>query len=106
MVSLDAAAALALALPEASEQPYHGIPSFRVAGKIFANLPDEDHMHIMLGEDEIQEAVNAFPNACEEKLWGKKTGALRVTLSRIKDGDLKLLLQDAWRRRAPKRLGD
>jgi len=30
---------LALALPETVEQDHHGIPSFRVRGKIFATAP-------------------------------------------------------------------
>ena len=44
---------LALALPEAVEQDHHGRPSFRVGGKIFATLWDEEHMNVMLDEGGI-----------------------------------------------------
>ena len=104
MVSSAAAISLALALPEATEQPYHGVPSFRVSGKMFANLPDDDHMHLMLDEEEIRAAVDLFPSACEEKWWGKKLAALRVKLSGKEEGDLRTLLRSAWPRRAPKKL--
>jgi len=103
MASLDAARSLALGLPEATEQPYHGFPSFRVGGKIFANLPDHDHMHLMLSEEEIREAVASF-EGCEEQWWGKKLSALRITLSLLDEGDLGGLLVAAWRRRASKTL--
>jgi hypothetical protein len=101
MVSADAARDLALALPHTTEEPYHGFPSFRVAGKLFANLPDDEHMHLMLGEDEIREAVSSFPDACEEKMWGKKLAAVRVSLSDIDEADLNGLLLAGWQRRAP-----
>ncbi|MBL4847961.1 MAG: hypothetical protein JKY65_20795 [Planctomycetes bacterium] len=104
MVDSDAARTLALALPDTTEQPYHGIPSFRVAEKVFANLPDEEHMHIMLGEGEIREAASAHPDACQEQMWGKKLAALRVSLPNIEEPDLNGLLLAAWQRRAPTQL--
>lgn len=103
MSSLDFARSISLGFPEATEEPYHGVPSFRVGGKIFANAPDSEHLHLMLGEDEIREAVSAF-EGCEEKWWGKKLSALRVTLATIEEEDLAGLLLSAWRRRASKTL--
>lgn len=38
MVSHEQLRRIALALPDAIEQDHHGRPSFRVAGKIFADL--------------------------------------------------------------------
>lgn len=105
MASTESARSLALGLPEAVEQPYHGVPSFRVAGKIFANLPDEDHIHLMLPEEEIREAVASF-EGCEEQWWGKKLAALRGTLSLLDEEDLAGLLLAAWRQRAPRDLQD
>jgi len=103
MATLEAARSLALGLPEAVEQPYHGFPSFRVGGKIFANLPDDEHMHLMLSEEEIREAVAAF-EGCEEQWWGKKLAALRIALPLLDEDDLGGLLVAAWRRRASKSL--
>lgn len=104
MVSDVTASSLALAFPDAVEAPYHGIPAFKVSGKMFANLPDADRMHLILDEEEIRGAVSLFPGACEEVWWGKELAALRVTLSEIDEDELRGLLEDAWRRRAPKKL--
>ena len=53
MVTVADARRVALSLPEAVEQDHHGRPSFRVAGKIFATLWDEDHMNVMVDEPGI-----------------------------------------------------
>ena len=55
---------LALGLPEVTEQDHHGIASFRVGGKIFATIPDVDHMRVMLDENEIRAAVAEDRDAC------------------------------------------
>jgi hypothetical protein len=95
---------LALSLPEAVEQDHHGRPSFRLAGKIFATLWDEEHMNVMLDEPGIRTAVEAYPAICAEVWWGKRLAAVRVDL-RAADGELLAdLLADAWERRAPARL--
>ena len=104
MVSLEQARQLALAFPEAVEQDHHGRPSFRVAGKIFATLWDEDHMNVMLDEGGILTAVQANQQTCEEVWWGKRLAAVRVGL-RHADADLLAdLLSDAWENKAPRRL--
>jgi len=104
MVSEKQARQLALALPEAVEQDHHGRPSFRVAGKIFATLWDEDHMNVMLDEGGILTAVESDRETFEEVWWGKRLTAVRVDL-RCADGQmLAELLSDAWEGKAPKRL--
>ena len=82
MVSVDQARSLALALPEAVEQDHHGKPSFRVGGKIFATLWDEEHMNVMVDPDGIRTAVQAEPEICAEQWWGKRLAAVRVGLAR------------------------
>jgi hypothetical protein len=104
VVSVDQARALALALPEAVEEDHHGRPSFRVGGKIFATLPDEDQMNVMVDPDGVRTAVQAHPSACAERWWGKRLAAVQVTLARADAEALRDLLADAWERRAPKRL--
>ena len=47
MVTLAEACRMALSLPEATEEDHHGIPSFRVGNKIFATVPDDEHLRIM-----------------------------------------------------------
>jgi hypothetical protein len=104
MVSVDHARALALALPEAIEQDHFGRPSFRVGGKVFATLPDETHMNVMVDPDGVRTAAQAEPSACAERWWGKRLAAVQVDLARADADLLSDLLADAWERRAPKRL--
>jgi hypothetical protein len=104
MVSRKHARQLALALPQAVEQDHHGRPSFRVAGKIFATLRDEDHMNVMLDEGGILTAIHSDPETCEEVWWGKRLAAVRVNLRRADAEMLANLLADAWEGKAPKRL--
>lgn len=92
---------LALALPGAAEQPYHGVPSFRVDGKVFANIPDDGHLHLMLPVDEIEAALQVFAGRCEGVRWGKRLAALRVELAAFEVEDLRTLLERAWTDRAP-----
>jgi hypothetical protein len=104
MISRDRVRELALALPEAVERDHHGRPSFRVAGKIFATLWDEDHMNVMLDEPGILTAVEAHPDACAEFRWGKRLAAVHVELRVADEALVGDLLADAWERRAPARL--
>jgi len=103
-VSPNQARSLALALPEAVEQDHHGRPSFRVGGKIFATLWDEDRMNVMLDEGGILTAVERAPDTCEKIWWGKRLAAVGVTLTRADRDLLSDLLADAWEHKAPKRL--
>jgi len=98
-VSSDEARAIALSLAEAVEQDHHGRPSFRVRGKIFATLWNEDRMNVMLDEGGILTAVADTPDACEEVRWGKRLAAVAVTLSRVDRARLGDLLTDAWEER-------
>jgi hypothetical protein len=99
MLSSEEARRLALSLPDAVEQDHHGRPSFRVSGRIFATLWDEDHVNVMLDEPGILTAVQSHPNVCAEVWWGKRLAAVRVTLSATDPGLLTDLLTDAHERK-------
>jgi hypothetical protein len=90
LISNERARQLALALPDAVEQDHHGRPSFRVSGKIFATLWDERTMNVMLDHDGILTAVQARPDACAERWWGKRLAAVSVSLD---DADAELLAE-------------
>jgi hypothetical protein len=96
MVTYEQARTLALGLPDVVEQDHHGRPSFRVAGKIFATLWDARHMNVMLAQDGILTAVQAEPECCAERWWGKRLAAVSVTLERVSSEALSELLADAW----------
>jgi hypothetical protein len=101
MASAEHARRLTLALPGTAEQDHHGRPSFRVRGKIFATVPDGDHLNVMTAEADIRAAVSEEPGACEELLWGGRLRAVRVDLREVTLPLLAELLADAWRRKAP-----
>jgi len=97
-------ARLALGLPEAVEQDHHGIRSFRIDGKIFATVPDAQHVRIMLDQEDILAAVAEEPHACTEGWWGKRIACLVVEIQQAPRPLVTELLEDAWRRKAPARL--
>ena len=95
---------IALGLPETTEQDHHGMPSFRVRGKIMATVPDDDHIRVMLAEDEIKAVVAEFPEVCAPGYWGKRLACVVVALAPATPALLEELLTDAWLSKAPKAL--
>lgn len=75
--------------------------SFRVRGKIFATVPDDDHVRVMASEPEILAACAEEPDACEPYFWGKKLACVLVSVRAVPPGLLSELLEDAWARKAP-----
>jgi len=104
LATIDEARALALALPEAVEQEHHEMASFRVRGKIFATVPDDDHVRVMLDQADITAAVAEHPDACAPFYWGARLACVVVVVARADRALLRELLTDAWRRKAPKKL--
>jgi len=103
-VNIQEARRLALALPEATEEPHFHLTSFRVRGKIFATAaPDGSYMNVFVDDQEREVVVAADPKAYETLKWGKKA-YLHVHLGAAKARDVELLLRQAWERRAPKQL--
>jgi hypothetical protein len=100
-VSPDDVRRAALGLDGAVEQPHHGFPSFRVQGRIFATIPDDEHLHVMLTEEEIRAAAAEWPGWCEEKWWGKRLAAVRIQLPLADPGVVAELVEDAWREKRP-----
>ncbi len=94
----------ALALPEATEQDHHGMVSFRVGTRIFATVPDDDHVRIMVDESEILAAVAENPRVCEPFYWGKRLSCVVVDTRTAPPQLVRELLTEAWRRKAPARL--
>ena len=104
MVTMAEARRLALSLPETTEEDHHGIPSFRVGNKIFATVPDGHHVRVMLDPDATRVAIGDDPAAFAELWWGKKLSGVTVTLARADHRRMTELLEEAWRRIAPRRL--
>jgi hypothetical protein len=96
---------LALALPEATEEPHHDMTSYRVGGKIFATVTAEgDRVHVFVGPDEVSAYCAEYPGQVDELWWGSKRRGCRVPLRSATAALLEEMLAEAWRLRAPKRL--
>jgi hypothetical protein len=95
----------ALSLPEVTEEPHFQYSSFRIRGKIFATVPpDEEHLHIFVGDEEREIALATEPEFVEKLFWGKRVAGLRVLLAQAKPKVVTKLLEQAWSRKAPKKL--
>jgi hypothetical protein len=97
--------AFALRLPQTEELDHLGSPSFRVAGKIFAQLADHERVALVkLSLDEQAERLESDP----ERFWTPVHWArFGWTYVRIADTDLAELhdlLLRSWKRIAPKSL--
>ena len=73
---------LALALPGTTVEDHHGMDSYRVAGKIFATVPDRGHVRVMAGESEIRAAVADDSTSFEPFWWGRRLACVVVDLGR------------------------
>jgi hypothetical protein len=104
VTTLGQARKIALALPEATEEDHHDITSFRVRGKIFATVPDDTHLRVMVDEIEIRAAVAENPQACQEFYWGKRLACVVVDLKLANLALVRDLLTDAWIGKAPAKL--
>lgn len=99
---------IALSLPDTTEKIAWSMPTFRVAGKMFATLPeDETSIAVRCPKEERDELVLAEP----EKFWIADHEAqfawVRARLAALEDEDeLRAILADSWRQAAPPRLLD
>ncbi|WP_372344165.1 MmcQ/YjbR family DNA-binding protein [Streptomyces sp. KL116D] len=98
----------ALSLPDTTEKIAWSMPTFRVAGKMFATLPEEEtSIAVRCPKEERDELVLAEP----EKFWIADHEAsfawVRVRLAALDDvTELRDILADSWRQAAPSRLLD
>ncbi|CAH9415917.1 hypothetical protein AMK14_18880 [Streptomyces sp. TSRI0445] len=97
----------ALSLPDTTEKLAWGQPTFRVAGKIFASLgDDETSMGVKCPREDRAELIAAEP----EKFFVREGhddhyAWMRVRLAALEDaGELAAILADSWRQVAPRRL--
>lgn len=70
-VTVDEARRLALFLPQVTEQDHHGMASFRIRGKIFAAVLHDQHLRVMVDEDEIRARRRREPSRLPRVLLGQ-----------------------------------
>ena len=99
---------IALSLPDTTEKIAWNMPTFRVAGKMFVTVPEEEtSIAVRCPKEERDELVLAEP----EKFWVADHEAgfawVRARLSALDSEDeLRDILADSWRQAAPPRLLD
>ncbi|MFJ9339710.1 MmcQ/YjbR family DNA-binding protein [Streptomyces sp. NPDC101733] len=98
---------IALSLPDSGEKLAWGMPTFRVGGKIFASLADDD---TVIGVKCPKEERAALIAAEPEKFFlraghDEHYAWIRVRLAALADTtELGAILADSWRQVAPRRL--
>jgi hypothetical protein len=104
-VTLATVRRLVLALPGVEEGLSYGTPGFRVRGKFLARLwEDGETLVVKCGDDERDFRMKAEPETffVTEHYRGYPT--VLVRLAKVRQADLQAVLEEAWRRQAPKRL--
>jgi hypothetical protein len=104
-VTLATVRRLALAFPGVEEGLSYGTPGFRVREKFLARLwEDGEILVVKCGDDERDFRMKADPETffITEHYRGYPT--VLVRLGHVREDDLQAVLEEAWRRQAPKRL--
>ncbi len=96
--------ALILSLPETEAYDHGGLPAFRVRGRRFASMLDDDGINLMPGEPGIRAAAAMWPGACSERWFAKRLAAVRVAYPRLARETVVELVEEAWASKAPKRV--
>ena len=95
---------LALALPEAEEYDHGGLPAFRVHGRRFATMLDDEGINLMLGARGIESAIARWPEACRPVHFAGRLASVRLAHGAAPAQTVAELLAEAWASKAPKRL--
>jgi hypothetical protein len=105
MADIETVRRLALALPEVEEGSWFRTPAWKVRGKSFARMKEDGETLVAmvdLGEKEM--LMEAEPHIFFETPHYHSYPAFLVRLSAIDEDELAEVLEDSWRRKAPKRL--
>lgn len=96
---------MALQFPGVEEGSSYGTPAFRVKGKFLARLKEDGGtLVVRIDQDEREAWMAADPETFFITNHYRGWPAMLVRLSSVDRGELRKLLELAWRRSAPKRL--
>ena len=105
MADADTARRLAEALPGVEEGTSYGTPSWKVRGKFFARLRDEDTVLVAkVDKGEKQLLMEAEPDVFFETPHYNGYGYVLVRLANIDADELAEVVEDGWRLAAPRTL--
>ena len=105
-VTFDTVRKLALALPGVEEETYrNGTPAFKVAGKLLARFHGDGESLVVKVEYAAREVLmGANPKTYYITDHYHCWPWILVRISNVDPDELRELLEDAWKRLAPKRL--
>jgi len=96
---------LALALPEVVERTSYGTPAFRVRDKLFCRLlEDKESIVVYVDPIERSELVEWKPNTFQVTTHYQNHPMVIVRLANAEREEVREVLVESWRRRAPKGL--
>jgi hypothetical protein len=96
-----------LALPGTREVMVEswGHPTLRVGDKMIASgTPDSPTMTVKASKEDQAELIAAAPETYAVAEYVGRYGWVRVTLATADEGELRRIVEDAWRSTAPKKL--
>ena len=104
-VTFDTVRQLARALPGVEEGVSYGTPALRVRGKLIARLrEDGESLVVKIDFEEREVLMEADQQTFYITEHYRNYPAMLVRLSNVDVAALRELLEDAWRRAAPKRM--
>ena len=107
MATDDDVRAIALSLPETEERPSYGTPGFRVKDRLFARIREPGVLVLRVADEgEKDFLLRAEPDKFFTTAHYDGYPSVLVRLGAVDRDELRELLTDAWRVRAPKRLAD
>jgi hypothetical protein len=96
---------LALALPDVEEGTAYGTPAWRVRKKLFARLrEDQETVAVRVDRGERELLIGAEPEVFFITEHYRAYAWMLVRVAAIPEDELAEVLEDSWRRAAPKRL--
>ena len=105
MADIETVRRLSLALPEAEEGTSYGTLSWKVRGKSFARIKEDgETLVVMVDPGEKEMLMAAEPEIFFETPHYHGYPAVLVRLAAIPEDELAEVLEDSWRRKAPKRV--
>jgi hypothetical protein len=105
MADADTVRRLTGALPDVEEGTSYGTPSWKVRGKFFARLRDDETVLVAkVDKGEKQLLMEAEPDVFFETPHYNGYGYVLVRLANIDEVELAEVLEDAWRLAAPRAL--
>ena len=103
----DAVRRFALSLPEAEERETWGTATFRVRSKIFTMFSEQErHAWVKSTFDEQRALVAMVPDTFFVPPYVGPSGWIGVVISKVDTGEMRELVTEAWRMRAPRELVD